>query len=223
MDLYPKHNPARLTELIQTFIIEEKYTPKDPPPYVAAIFSPLGRNIVSMISCVLGYSTSEYIDEIILAFMSIYILGQPPATIYDFVTFIADRMHEQFLRMSIERIFKYTSVLYHLFLCFQVGKFPTYLAKIGHQGPTKISHLWTPLIHQFSSPYSYNEFIDSFFHPVMTMLSGTPQQIINPKIRRFLHLNINHQVGDWYLYQNHTEIRIYGCQLAPYKLLDTSQ
>ena len=24
--------------------------------------------------------------------------------------------------------------------------------------------------------------------------------------------------GDWYLYQNHTEIRIYGCQLAPYKL-----
>ena len=25
-------------------------------------------------------------------------------------------------------------------------------------------------------------------------------------------------MGDWYLYQNHTEIRIYGCQLAPYKL-----
>jgi len=142
LDLYPKHSPARLAELIQTFIIEEKYTPKDPPPYVAAIFSPLGRNIVSMISCVLGYSTSEYIDEIILAFMSIYILGQPPATIYDFAKFIADRMHEQFLRMSIKRIFKYSSVLYHLFLYFQAGKFPTYLAKIGHQWPTKISHLW---------------------------------------------------------------------------------
>jgi len=25
-------------------------------------------------------------------------------------------------------------------------------------------------------------------------------------------------VGDWYLYQNHTEIRIYGFLLAPYKL-----
>jgi len=25
-------------------------------------------------------------------------------------------------------------------------------------------------------------------------------------------------VGDWYIYQNHTEIRIYGCHLAPYKL-----
>jgi len=25
-------------------------------------------------------------------------------------------------------------------------------------------------------------------------------------------------VGDWYLYKNHIEIRIYGCLLAPYKL-----
>ena len=25
-------------------------------------------------------------------------------------------------------------------------------------------------------------------------------------------------MGDWYLYQNHTEIRVYGCELAPYKM-----
>ena len=52
----------------------------------------------------------------------------------------------------------------------------------------------------------------------MTMLTGTPPPRINPEIRRFLHLNINHQVGDWYFYQNHTDIRIYGCELDPYKL-----
>lgn len=28
----------------------------------------------------------------------------------------------------------------------------------------------------------------------------------------------NSKVGDWYLCQNHIEIRIYGCELAPYKL-----
>lgn len=27
-----------------------------------------------------------------------------------------------------------------------------------------------------------------------------------------------YKVADWYLYQNHTEIRIYCCELAPYKL-----
>lgn len=52
----------------------------------------------------------------------------------------------------------------------------------------------------------------------MTMLTRTPPPRISPEIRRVLHLNINHQVGDWYLYQNHIEIRIYGCELAPYKL-----
>jgi hypothetical protein len=30
---------------------------------------------------------------------------------------------------------------------------------------------------------------------------------------------LNHtKTGDWYLYQNHTEIRVYGCKLAPYKM-----
>ena len=70
LDLFPKLSPARLTQVIQTFILGEKYTPKYPPPYVAALFSPWGRSIVDMISSVLGYTTNEYIDEIILAFMS---------------------------------------------------------------------------------------------------------------------------------------------------------
>jgi len=82
-----------------------------------------GMNIltltIAMISSVLGYTTSEYIDEIILAFMSINTLGQPPAIIYDYAKFITDRMHDQFLIMSNERVFEYSSVLYHLFLYFQ--------------------------------------------------------------------------------------------------------
>jgi len=71
LDLFPKVSPARLAQIIQTFIAEEKYTPKEPPPYVYTIFSSFGQDIVTMISSVLGYTTSEYIDEIILAFMSI--------------------------------------------------------------------------------------------------------------------------------------------------------
>jgi hypothetical protein len=33
-----------------------------------------------------------------------------------------------------------------------------------------------------------------------------------------LHLSDNTKTGDWYLYQNHTKIKVYGCELAPYKL-----
>lgn len=134
MDHYPKLSPAKLAQLFQTFIREEKHIPKDSPPYVSVIFSPWGENIVAMISCVLGYTTSEYIDEIILAFMSIYTPGQSPATIYDFATFTADRMHKEFTRMGNERVLKYSFVLYHLFLYYESDNFPFTLQKLDTKG-----------------------------------------------------------------------------------------
>jgi hypothetical protein len=43
-------------------------------------------------------------------------------------------------------------------------------------------------------------------------------QRINEEIQRILHLSDLVKMGDWYLYQDHTEIKVYGCELAPYKL-----
>jgi len=115
LDIFPKLTTTNLAEMFQIFIGEEKHIPKDPPPYVYTIFSQFGQDIVAMISSILGYTTSEYIDEIILAFMSIFTPGQPPAVMYDYAKYIVDMMHDQFLRMSDERVFKYSSVLYHIF------------------------------------------------------------------------------------------------------------
>jgi hypothetical protein len=50
------------------------------------------------------------------------------------------------------------------------------------------------------------------------MLSGRPDPRINEEIHRILHLSDLAKMGDWYLYQDHTEIRVYGCELDPYKL-----
>ena len=50
------------------------------------------------------------------------------------------------------------------------------------------------------------------------MLSGRPELRINEEIQRILHLLDLEKNGDWYLYQNHTKIKVYGCELAPYKL-----
>lgn len=75
LDQFPKLTTGKLVEMFQNFISEEKNIPKDPPPYVYTIFSPFGQDIVAIISSVLGYTTNEYIDEIILAFMSIFTPG----------------------------------------------------------------------------------------------------------------------------------------------------
>lgn len=37
-------------------------------------------------------------------------------------------------------------------------------------------------------------------------------------MQKILQLSKSYKIGEWYLYQNHTVIRIYGCELYPYRL-----
>jgi len=115
----------------------------------------------------------------------------------------------------------YSSILQFytiFFLYYQADKFPFTLQKLDTKGHPRSVIFWTPLIHKYDSPYPYIDFIDLFLHPVVTMLIRSPPPRISSDIRRILQLSKQHKVGDWYLCQNHTEIRIYSCELAPYKL-----
>ncbi len=62
--------------------------------------------------------------------MSIYSPGKPPAIMFDYSKFITDKMHDQFMRMENERVFKYSSVLYHILLYYQDDQFPFTLQKL---------------------------------------------------------------------------------------------
>ena len=133
---------------------------------------------------------------------------------FDCVKFIANKMQDQFMRLDNERVLKY-SVLYHFFLYYQAGRFPITLQKLDTRGNPRSAIFWTSLVHLYDSQYSYTDFIDIFLYPVTTMLLGSPPPRISADIRRVLQLSKQYRVEDWYLYQNHTEIRIYGCELAP--------
>ena len=74
------------------------------------------------------------------------------------------------------------------------------------------------IVRKNSYEFNFKQFIDQFYHPVVCMLSGRTKPRINEEIQRILHLSDLAKTGDWYLYQDHTEIRIYGCELPPYKL-----
>ncbi len=172
--------------------------------------------IIIMISCILGCTSGEFVDEVIMAFLSIFTLGKPSAILYDYGHFTVGRMHEHLTRLPTKRVFKYSSVLFHMFLYYQIDKFPLKIEKLDTKGKEILVIFWTSLVHKFSTSYKY--FRDSFAYPVMNMLTTKTRLRINPKIKRVLHLAKNSKVGDQYLYQNHTEIGIYGCDLSPYKL-----
>ena len=116
LDLYITLDLVKIRQIFQTFIIEDRHTPTDSPPYAATIFSETSRHIISMLSCILGYTLDEHVDEVILAFLSIFTPRKPLAIMYNYAQFIVDRMHEQFTRLPTERVFKYSSMLFHMFL-----------------------------------------------------------------------------------------------------------
>lgn len=172
-----------------------------------------------MISFVLGFKTSDHIDETILVMISIFTPGQPPAVKYNYAKFIANKIHDQLLKLDREGTFKYSSYIYHLFLYYQPDIFQFPIRKLDHKWERRCVIFRTPIFHEVrSSPYSYCEFVDLFVYPVSSLLMRTPPPRLTHDMQKILQLSKNYKIGDWYFYQNHTILRIYGCELCPYRL-----
>ena len=122
-----------------------------------------------MLSCILGYTIDEHVDEVVLGFLSIFFPGKPPATLYNYAQFIADKIHEHFIRLPNERVFKYSSVSFHMFLYFQSDKFLVSIQKLDTKGNPRFVIYWAPFIQKYSTIFSYKYFIDSFSHSVINI------------------------------------------------------
>ena len=87
------------------------------------------------------------------------------------------------------------------------------------QGNPRSMVYWSSVFHiRPESPYTYCEFMDLFIHPALSLLhSSLPPRLTN-EMQKILQLSMNYSIGDWYFYQDHTVIRVYGCELAPYRL-----
>jgi hypothetical protein len=92
--------------------------PKKNPPYPSSILYVKETQIISTLCYLLGYFSDEWVDEPILGFMSIFSTEEKSIVQFDFSQFLADNIHEQFFKFSIEGMFRYSSVLVYLFLFF---------------------------------------------------------------------------------------------------------
>lgn len=86
--------------------MEPKHQPKGPPPYLHTFFIDIGKLIVDMISLIMGFNSGEYVDDVTLVSLPIFTLGQPPVVKYDYASYISNKIHDQFLRLDNEVVFK---------------------------------------------------------------------------------------------------------------------
>jgi len=114
--------------------IDPKHQPKGPPPYLWTFFTDAGNIIIDMIASIMGFNSGGNVDEITLVLLSIFTLGQPPTVKYDYASYIANKIHDQLLRLDNEGVFKYTSFIYHLLLYYQSDSFPFLVKKLDTRG-----------------------------------------------------------------------------------------
>lgn len=153
-----------------------------------------------MIWVILGFRSSEYVDEIVLVLLSTFTLGQPPAIKYDYASFIAHKIHAQF--MNLERgVFKYTIFIYHLLLYYHPDSFLFPIRKLDSKRERRSVIFWISIFNKVGeSPYTYCEFIDGFVHPASTLLIWAPPPKPSSDIHNILQLSQNYKIGDWYFY-----------------------
>jgi len=81
------------------------------------------------------------------------------------------------MRLENERVFKYSTFIYHLMLFYQSDNFPFPVLKLDTRGNPRSVIFWSVVFHDFfGTPYSYNEFIDLFVNPTTTLLTRVPPQ-----------------------------------------------
>ena len=205
-------------KIYQNFCPNQVDIPKLNPPFDTVDFPDETRQIVSMLSFILGYASDEFTDVAILGFLSTLNPGQSPSIQFNFAKCIAENMHYQLSKLSEEGVFRYSSYLLHLFLYYQTDKFPIECQKVDAEGKVLSVVFWSSILRKWNKEYSFTDFNDSFIAPAMYLLEKEEIPRINDETRRILQLSESYKTGDWYLYKNHTEIRVYGSSLAPYKL-----
>ena len=92
------------------------------------------KHITTILSHFLVYNSNQFVNEAILGFLSMFSIDSKPTVIYDFSHFIAEAIHEQFVKFNTKEVFKYASVVVYLFVYFHRDKFPFYLQKLDEEG-----------------------------------------------------------------------------------------
>ena len=147
LDLASRLSFAEVTRISKTFMPPKFFSAS--PPYHHAWFDETGRLIIDMISYILGFITSEIVDETVMSLISMFSPGQPPAVKYNYATYIATKF------MSSSLIWKgreYSSTLhtYHFLLYYQSDSFPVFLKKFDAKGERRSVIFWTSVCHLVS-------------------------------------------------------------------------
>lgn len=196
VDLYHKLTVPQRAQIFEIFLPEDAKLPKNNPLYLASMFPEITKQIIFLVSCLLGYQTNQWVDESIIGYLSIFSKENKPAFVYNYNSFMAENMHEKTMKITTEGMFKYSFVLVHMFLFQQGDMLPITLHKQDDQKINQSVTQWISLVKRNSTEFRFSDFIDCFIHPFAQLLNSQSEPRTGLEIKRVFHLSDQAKTGD---------------------------
>jgi hypothetical protein len=77
---------------------------------------------------------------------------------------------------------------------------------------------WTPKVRKHAKNEDFKTFVDNCMYISYILFHQDHPLRLFPECKKLLQLSQDTKVGDWYIFENHTIIRIYGYEIEPYLL-----
>ena len=181
-ELYQNVSFPQRAQIFELFPPQDAQLPKKNPLYHSSLFSEKGNQVISSLCCLLDYFSDEWVDEPILGFLSIFSTEEKANIQFDYNTFLAENIHDQLSKFAREGMFRYSSILAYMFMFYQADKFSYLMQKMHQDGKPQAVTLWNSLLRRNSMEFSFKQFIEMFYHLMVSMLSGRPKPKINEEI-----------------------------------------
>lgn len=94
MDIYKKLTFPQRTNIFEIFLSENAELLRTNPPYPSSMFANMTRQVISIVSCLLGYPNDQWADDISLGFMSVFSASEKPSMIFNYSEFLSEAIHD---------------------------------------------------------------------------------------------------------------------------------
>ena len=171
------------------------------------------RNILSMYTQVFGQVHDHTLTKAFVNFLKFL----AERVKFDYSKQIADTMHQQLSNFSTLSVFTYQAYLMYMILERYSLSFQS-MMDVEDPTPYQIIYVVhkSPFMRNVAEKFSL--FVNTFAAKVCTLLFETTCPRVTSTLQECLHPSTEDWIGDWFLSENYTVIKVYGFDRHPYRL-----
>jgi len=184
------------------------------------LFPEIPKQIIFVISMILGKDKDLALDEFVLGDMtSICPFAVKTLTKFNYTQSLANQIHHQLSEFETLMNFRYQSYLVHLLMFTQAFHFLHLRLKFEHEigNPVSVIHCKS-LIKKKTLNVGFLEYIDQLISKSYHIIHHKIPPRIFLDYKTLLQLSLDKRVGDYYIFENYTKIKVYGSDLRPFLL-----